>query len=438
MPEGREPTVIEQTMMMFGANFSGYVVAIITGIVVARELGPGGKGIVAYAALLLSLFTTFGAGVQQAILHQCGRGTSQAAAFGAAMRLLGIAMLLSGAVLLLFGVRFPDHAALGYIAVSVPFALYCQTANAVFLINNDVRTPAVQSLIMTVGVAIVTIPALTVFHGGLNAALTAWTSMFIVATAFTVVRLRRYVPATSFASAPGLLRDEAVFGLKAGCANLAAFLNLRVDLFVVGMLLDVRSLGIYSLAVASGEMMWQVSRPLTWTTVGRIAAADRCRAIELTNAVTRNVLAVELLIGAAVFVFAPLAVHLVYGPAYAQSAELVRWLVPGLIIYATSGPLSYFLSVKDGQPTKPLLVQVCSVALCAAISVLTIPRLGLFGAALATTVTYCAAIFALGTFYSLQSGSPVAFFTLLQPVDLRRFGRLIAAGLAAAPAALVE
>src|ERR1700722_16824107 len=363
MRTARRPSVIGQTLMTFCTNSSGYVVAILTGIVVARVLGPAGKGIASYAALLLGLFTTFGLGLQSAIMYECGRGKSQEVAFGTVLRLLGATMLPIAALLILIAIRYPEHAALIYVACALPFAVYCQTANAVFLLNNDIRTTAIQGLIPTLGVGLLTVPALAIFHGGLNAVLTIWAGMFFAAACFTIIRLNKYLPAFSLRADAGQGRALAIFALKAGFASLAGFLNLRIDIFVVSLLLDTRTLGIYTLAVASGEMMWQVSRPLAWTMVGRVAAAERGRPIELTNKLTRNILAVECALGVIVFLLAPLAVGLVYGPAYAESANVMRWLLPGMIIYATNGPLSYFISVKEGTPAKSLGIQLGSVAL---------------------------------------------------------------------------
>jgi O-antigen/teichoic acid export membrane protein len=418
------PSVIGQTLMTFCTNSSGYVVAILTGIVVARVLGPAGKGIASYAALLLGLFTTFGLGLQSAIMYDCSRGKSQEVAFGTVLRLLGATMLPIAALLIVLAIRYPEHAALIYVACALPFAVYCQTANAVFLLNNDIRTTAIQGLIPTLGVGLLTVPALTIFHGGLNAVLTIWSGMFFAAACFTLIRLNKYLPAFSLRADAGQGRALAIFALKAGFASLAGFLNLRVDIFVVSLLLDARTLGIYTLAVATGEMMWQVSRPLSWTMIGRIAKAERSQAIELTNRITRNILAVECALGVALFFIAPYVVQFVYGSAYAQSASVMRWLMPGLVIYATSGPLSYFVSIKMGKPSKSLVIQVSSVVLCAGISFMAIPRLNLFGAALATTVTYCCATMAIAAMYMRYSGSSLAAFTILQAEDLARFGRL--------------
>jgi O-antigen/teichoic acid export membrane protein len=375
----------------------------------------------------MALCTTFGSGLQSAVLSACGRGGhAQAAVYGATMRLLGLGFVPVAAVLVTIALREARYAALAYVACAVPFAVYCQIASSIFLLNNDVRTTVIAGTIPTFGVALLTIPALTIFHGGVTSVLAIWAAMFAASALYVMVRLGRYVAPLGLRADAGLMCEEAAFALKSGAAALASFLNLRVDVFVVSVMLDARTLGIYTLAVATGELMWQVSRPLVWSTTARIAAAERGRAIDLTCTVSRHVLAVEFALGIAIFAIAPFAVQLVYGSAYAQSATVVRWLLPGLVLYAAQAPLGYFVLVKEGKPTMSLVIQCASVLACAAISILTIARFGLIGAALATTITYACAALASGALFARYTGVPPSAFLFLNGGDLRRLRQLIA------------
>jgi O-antigen/teichoic acid export membrane protein len=426
VPEARKPSLFGQTLLVFCGNSGGYVVAIITGIVVARTLGPAGKGVAAYAALVMALFTTFGNGLQTGIMHECGKnGTPQLLAYGAAMRLLGFTMLPAAAALGAMAFLDPRHAAFAYVAIAVPFAVYSQLANAVFLLRGDVRTPVIQNAIPIFAVGLLTVPALTIFHGGLTAVLAIWAASFVAGGCFVMVRLWEYLPPWSLATTWDLVRRQAWFGLRSGTTSLAAFLNLRIDVFVVSIMLDARTLGVYSLAVATGELMWQVSRPLTLASSGRVASAERAHAITLTCTVTRSIVALECLLGVAIFALAPLAVQFVYGAAFAEAGSVVRWLMPGLVLYAAQVPLLYFLSVKEGNATAALAIQAASVVACAAISLLLVPRIGIFGAALATTVTYCCAAAATGALFARSTGSAVTAFTLLGRADLGRLRALL-------------
>jgi O-antigen/teichoic acid export membrane protein len=421
----RAPTVIAQTVTTFFGNSSGYVVAIITGIVVARTLGPAGKGVASYAALVMALFTAAGSGLQTAVMYQCGRKESQTLVYGAALRLLGLSMIPAALGLVAVAWLEPRYASMAYVACALPFAVYGQVACGLLLLHNDVRSTVIQGAIPTIGVGLLTIPALLVFHGGLTAVLAIWAGTFVASGCYAMLRLSRYLPPGTFRTTRVLLAEQGWFGLKSGSVTLAGFLNLRIDVFVVSLMLDARTLGVYTLAVATGELMWQVTRPLAWTTVGRMAGADRERAIVLTATVTRHILALSCVVGAAVFMLAPVAVRFVYGPAFAEAGETVRWLLPGVVLYAAQGPMANYVTIKEGKPLATLVIQVTSVAACAAISVLLIPMMNVFGAALATAVTYCGASFALAVLFARSTGTPVASFTLLQPEDFARIRRML-------------
>jgi O-antigen/teichoic acid export membrane protein len=415
------PSVSRQAILTFFGQSSGYVVAVLTGILVARTLGPAGKGIISYASLLLTIFTTYGNGLQNAMMYQCGRnGEKQVLVYGASLRIIGAVMVPIWAVLFTIGILVPSQAPLAYIACAIPFAVYGQVAMGIFFLENDIGATIVQAAFNTFGFALATVPALLFWHANITTVLGIWAAMYFAAAVFAMIRLNRYLPAWNTLSTMATVREQAWFGLKAGSVSVADFLNLRIDIFVVGIMLDARALGIYSLAVATGEMMWQVSRPLTWTTIGRIASSEREHSIGLVTKVARNILAFELLLGIVMFAFAPAAVNIVYGKAYAESGMLVRWLLPGLILYAAHGGLGYFVMVREGRTMPVLAIQVTSVVACAAITALTLPRFGLVGAALATSITYGFCAVAKALLFMHYTGTSLRTLTILKSQDLQR------------------
>jgi O-antigen/teichoic acid export membrane protein len=417
----KAPGVLRQALLTFFGQSSGYVVAILTGILVARTLGPAGKGIISYASLLLAIFTTYGNGLQNAMMYQCGRnGKDRRLVYGAALRIIGAVMVPIGALLFTIGILVPSQAALAYIACAVPFAVYGQVAMGIFFLENDIITTIIQAAFNSFGFAVATVPALLLWHAGITTVLGIWAAMYLASAMFAMIRLNRYLPAWDMLSTMATVREQAWFGLKAGSVSVADFLNLRIDIFVVGVMLDARSLGIYSLAVATGEMMWQVSRPLTWTTIGRIASGEREYSISLVTKVARNTLAIELLLGIVMFALAPAAVNIVYGNAYAESGTLVRWLLPGLILYAAHGGLGYFVMVKEGRALPILAIQITSVVVCLTITALTVHRFGLVGAALATTVTYSFCAVAKAVLFMRYTGTSLRALTILRCDDLER------------------
>ena len=402
------------------------MVVILTGIVVARTLGPAGKGVIALAMLLQAIFTTYADGIQSAIMYQCGnRRESENLVYAAALRLIGAVFLPVSIILLITGLAVPRWGALIFVAIAIPFSVYVQVANGFFLMRNQIGTTVVLAGFCTFGYALVVVPALVVWHADANAVLGIWAAMYLLAAAYAWVKMSALIPPScARRTTPSILFEQIRFGFKSGSISVATFLNLRVDLFVVGLMLNARMLGIYSLAVATAEMLWQLSRPLAWSTMGRIAVADRSVAIELTASVTRNTLAVVGLAGAVLFAIAPVAIGFVYGSAYAQSGDVLRWLIPGAVCYAAIGTIGYYISIREGKPLIIFWQQTASVIACAAITAPMLHVIGIYGAALATSVTYAFSAIFRGFIFARMTGASPLSFTVLRSEDLRRYGRV--------------
>jgi O-antigen/teichoic acid export membrane protein len=270
------------------------------------------------------------------------------------------------------------------------------------------------------------VPALLIWHIDAHAVLGIWAAMYLLGGAYALSRISRAVPSPlERGTTREVLLEQALFTLKSGSLSVAGFLNLRVDVFVVGLMLDTRTLGIYSLAVATAELLWQLSRPLGWTTLGRIAAAERSVAIALTATVARNVLAVEAVAGAVLFAIAPAAIAFVYGTSYTESGYVLRWLIPGVVVYAASGTLGYYVMVKEGKPLTIFFIQAGSVVACAALTASTLHVIGIFGAALATSVTYGLSAIAKAIAFTSTTGTSPLSILILRKEDAERYRRIV-------------
>ena len=380
LPEAapRQNNIVRQTILTFCGQSGGYVVAIFTGIVVARTLGPAGKGVIAIAMLLQAIFTTYGDGIQSAILYQCGnRREPENLVYAASLRLIGMVFLPLSIVLAIVGFAVPRFATVIFVAIAIPFSVYVQVANSFLLMRNQVGATIVSGAFATFGYALAVLPALLIWHAGVNAILGIWALMYVGAAAYAWTQVGTIMPlSVARRTTPAVLFEQARFGFKSGSISVATFLNLRVDIFIVGLMLDARTLGIYSLSVATAELLWQLSRPLSWTTMGRIAVAERAAAIELTASVTRNSLAVVGVAGAVLFAIAPAAITFVYGTAFSESGPVLRWLIPGAVCYAAGGTLGYDIGTREGKPLTIFFQQSASVIACAAITAATLHVIG--------------------------------------------------------------
>jgi O-antigen/teichoic acid export membrane protein len=403
------------------------LVGIALGIVQARTLGPEGKSVLAYAAIGLSLVLTATEGLSAAILTQVGRDKKSVNVIHAALQRVAVLVGLPSAVVLLaVGIVLPSQRPLIGAALVIPFAVYVQGVQGILLATGSARALILQGALNSSFYGLLLMPLLIFAHLSAYAALTIWVLGWVGSAVygFSVCRgLGRMgvVPST------GELRD-AMFeqirrGLKNGAAMFAGYLNLRIDVFLVSAVLGARQLGLYTLAVATGELIWNLSQPVVWSTMDRVAGTSFEDAAALVARLTRNVLIVEIFFALVLAVVAPPLIKLVYGPRFEQSALVLQLLLPGMAIYAVRALMGYFILVRLDRPFFLMMSQSVSALTCAAISLAMFPSFGIAGAATATSVTYCLLVVVQAAVFCRATSTDPAALLIPTREDIRWFER---------------
>lgn len=397
---------------------TGAMVAL--GIVLARVLGPGGRGITTYAWIVLGFVLIFGEGPAAAVVSQYARERIRRAPVHAAS--LRVLALLGGpafVVLLVLGAVLPAQRVLIAVAFALPFALYAQVAKGLLIAEGRVQTANVVDIIVTGGYA--ALGALLVLGGtGVPGALGGWVAAYVAAAVVGAVALHRK-PARSDAAVEvpvgALTRAQLGFAGKSGFVYAAGYLNLRVDALVVAYVLGPTALGIYTLATGTAELLWKISNALAWSVFGRIAGDDDATIRELLPRITRATVFVELALGAVVFVIGPMLIRAVYGAAFVGAGLPLRVILLGIAAYAVEPMFGYFLLVRERRPMLVLAIQLSSAAVCAVATVLLLPRWGLAGAAAASTLTYLAVVAVKAVLVSRALRVPLAALMVPRRAD---------------------
>lgn len=396
-------------------------------IVIARVLGAPGKGLFTYAVTVIGLVVMATAGQSSAILWQYGKRGRSPAALLRAMRLILMAVALPLAVGLgLAGVLIPGQHALLAVAAALPFALYVQSAAGFFLADSDVRTPNLQQMFPTVLAVITYVPLLLFAHAGVGVLLAVWAAGYAGSAIFTAFSLRRYERvAVANDDVPAVAKEQIWYGGQVCLNGLVSYLNFRIDVFLIMFMLGQSALGIYSIGIGIGEMLWQLSRPMTTASLGRIARGTEAEAAKATAKCMRYSFAMVLVAAIAVFLLAPILVPLVYGHTFAYAAVVTRALLPGIIAYSMMPTLATFFAQQLGQPRIPLLFSAISMTLCAVTTALTLPHFGIIGGAIATSISYVVAFSAAAVYFVRRTHiAPLQLFALSRS-DLRPYRAMI-------------
>jgi len=381
-------------LQTFASQVVQSAASIATAIFIARGLGPAGQGRYAILAAAVGLLSNIGGAGQFEghVLTSAGQrsrgrillarsvlqGLVAAAVVGWAAplwrrelaldadRVLGVLFLLVlvGEViaLLLRGINLGQHAITAY--------------NAATLVQR---------------ICYFTIIAVLVFAGGLRlrTVLGAW----VVAVALNAVLSGFWIWSRSERTVLSWskLRDgwgaSLIRGLRALVTISLTLVLVRADVYMIGPMLGVAAVGQISVASTLAEYLWYIPSILGSVLFAAVAAnrghetvTKICRASRTTIATLAPVALVLALVGRWL-------VPLVYGPAYVQAGVLFCLLLPGMFAISLHLVIDSYFTGR-GFPPITYLAAAGALVVKVGLNLLVVPRMGLQGAAIATSVVY--------------------------------------------------
>lgn len=408
-------------------NLVTRLLAVALGLAIAlytARLGPTQQGafalFTAVESLLLALMSGFGVAVARRISHH---GERPAGLVGASVVACIAAGLVSAGVLVLVSSFAGDaYRSLWLLALAAPVMFVTPNLSGLWLGSG--RMVALARL--TLGAPVLTLVGIAAAHlmgamAAVGVVLAAWVAARIGVAGAALIAAAR----GGWIGRPNgtALRNEQRFVLVIGATNLVGLLNYKVDIFLVEHFLGLAPTGVYSIAVMVAELLWLVSSSVTTAAYARIGARDARESARITvRAVHASVLLLCAL-SPPLWALAALVVPRLLGTGYATSVLALAVLLPGVAVYGAASALSAWFTNHAGRPLVPAALATASLAINVAVSLLAIPRLGIVGGALATTVSYVATVALAGWLFMRASGTPAA--VLLRP-DWRALGADIA------------
>lgn len=410
----------------------GQVALIATGITIARTFGPEGRGVWVYAGTLIAFAIAAAEGIRAAVAHQAGaKGHAMRDVWGLA-RAVAIAAGLAGSAT--FGALWlanPDQPAYLFNALAFPFALYVQSIGVIYQLRDRIETSnIINTATINVAGPLVTFVLVAFLHASVQVALAVWVTSYALAALIASAGLPDLLAARPRLRERTFVRDQVTFASKAALSAGVTFLSRRVDVLVVAACLGARELGIYTLAVATAELLFQVSNALTWAATGRLTTRPLDQAVRLLARIVRTLVATQAVGAAALFVVGPWLIVHVYGQAFAESGLVLRLLLPGVVCYSADAALSYFIAVRAGRPGLLFGFEGSFFALGAVLSLVGVKFFGSGGVAVADTATFVVSYVVKLRYVARTYGLSARDVLIVRPSDVPPRLRAVLSGVA--------
>jgi O-antigen/teichoic acid export membrane protein len=383
-----EPEMLVSTAMGGGGRLLGFravqfAFLFLLSLIATRALGPDGR---AQYALALNLATMVWVvshlSVEQSVARMMARKEASRAVGVAATLALGLAereALLGGAA--------PTTVILA--AATIPFTLIGQMATALLL-----RMGVLRAYGWTIAVGAVIQFGLIVslqLGFGLTPELTMLAALLTIAgVAFSLVAvLVRRVGARALSPfcERRLIRAALSTGLRLQPASIALWLNLKIDLFLVGLLATTHEAGLYSLSASLADIVFTAVSTVALAALEAQTKADADAAAGYTVDFIGQNIAVAACLGLlAALVSYPFIVF-VYGAEWEASVLPFALLMPAVVALAIEEPARGLL-VRIAPPLIISAAAATGLLLNVALNFALVPAIGISGASLASVASY--------------------------------------------------
>jgi O-antigen/teichoic acid export membrane protein len=421
---GSPRALVVDVNLVFATTIVSYGVSFLVSVLVARALGPEGRGLISlYQSAVSITFAFLNLGISVAIIYFVSRreqtpreALEQGATislFAAGLTAVGVAVVAPFFGADLIDAEVPYWMLIVAVPASIQFVVTAVTLRAQrrFVAMNlvELAQPVVLLLLLL---------AVEVTVG-----LTSWRAIIVYSCANLGPAALGYLllgPTAwprGLAAPAGLVRN-LVFGGQGQVGNIIQFFSYRLDSYLVLLFVDTAGVGIYAISVAMSEALWFIANAVISVMTPRLSASDpEVAAVEAARACRTTILLTALAAGS-LAVLSPFLVPTLFGRSFEAAVVPFLWLLPGTVALAGAKILSGYV-LSQGKPIVNSYIAGVTFLLVVVSDLSLIPPLEITGAAIASSIAYTGNLALTLLAYRRISRRPLLAALVPQPADLR-------------------
>jgi len=386
----------------------------LTSVLAARVLGTsqlGAAGVALTIGAIAALVANGGLNI--ASTYFLGRRPHERRVIAHRVLTLGLAASLLAAALVLFVVRpfadrIFDQDALALVSATAVLAagIVGFEVGGAILLGLDRRKPyVITQVIEGLGSFVLTAAIFVFVSPTAEGMVIAAGLAFLVAALFAASVAQRTVGGWIFGFDARFTREALALGLRGQAGNILQFLNLRLDLLLVPLLMDLRAAGLYLIAVRMSEVVTQTASAAAAFLFPAVSRSG-VNQTELTERTMRVTLIVVIAAGAAIALAGEVLLETFFGPQFGAATGALRITMFAMVPLSISRLLA---GDMKGRGRAGLVSISAATALIATLllDLLLIPRYGIEGAAVASLLAYSAGAATLLAAYTRVTGAPL-------------------------------
>lgn len=394
-------SITKNSVITFSSQILTFALGFAASIILARVLGPEGKGIYALIVLIPALMLKLGSlGIEATNVYFTGSKRYGIKDIVSNSLLCGI-LLGSILILLFFGVFhfdiFQNYLAsnqinsfyLWLVVLTVPFSLLSGFLISIFLGAEKITVYNKINIFNSTFQLILLTVFLVILKKGVFGAVISYVIGIIAVALVVVLLITKFTKITLYFNRR-LLKDSTKYGLKAYFGNLTQFLNYRLDMILVAAFLTPASVGFYSISVGIAEKLWMLPGAIATVLFPKISSLKDKEANNLTPRIARHTFLIIFVLALILALIARPVIKILFGSVFLPSVMPLMILLPGIIALGGCKILTADLAGR-GKPQFGTYAAFVSLVVNIPLNLWLIPKWGISGAAFASSIAYITA-----------------------------------------------
>lgn len=221
-----------------------------------------------------------------------------------------------------------------------------------------------------------------------------------------------------------VIRPFLAFVLVSFTSDLINLINYRFDVWVVGNSAGAAQLGLYAVAVGMGQLFFYIPEPFSRVVQPYLYGDTSPAMVERYKFITRLNFTTVATLSLLLALMAAWVIPLLYGDEFLGATSALYWLLPG-IVFVSSAKMVTPLLVGRGMIRFYLYASSTAAVATIILDLLLVPRMGIVGAALASTVSYSFLLLLQCAVVQYKMGIRVSDMFILKASDLKLIQNLV-------------
>lgn len=420
------------SFLNFATQLSLFALSFISTLIIARALGPKGKGLYSLVILIPTLLANFlNMGINFSNIYLIGQRKYEVNRIVGSTISLSFLLGVSATVILLLLIIFTDNTFFTptynkYLYLTMPIIPLILVLDNIYSTllghRNIVKLSAVRLLKSLIYVVILLLLVYFFTISVYSAIFANMSGLFaaIIIGIYFLIKSRYF---TGLVLDNGIIKEMLNFGYKQHLGSICQILNYRIDMLIIVYLLTATDLGLYSIAVVVAEMIWYLPNSIGQVLYAKVASESDKLPSSFTPLVCRTVILIIFTGCLILYALSDVVIPYLFTPRFTASVAALKLLLPGVIFLSVSKILGSHLTGL-GFPQYSSVASAISLVATIVFDFLLIPFFGINGAALASSISYMVNALVILYFFKATSGIALIDTLFIKLSDFLEYKRI--------------